>query len=220
MRLKATQLSVLTAITLAGTASSTTLLLQDGFTTTGIDKGGPYTSSLAGTAPTVGSGTWTGNAETGGWGQTGSGFATPSSSNFLAFTPVQGFVYTLTATMDWTSNPGGDRWMMLAFTNFNNHNWDGTGNYLTAAGANSLTEAELVRAGDATQTYTVTLDTTAPGWTNTAGYANVGWIMGNAGAANIGASRISNFSLTAVPEPAAALFGGLGLLTLLRRRRA
>ncbi len=121
--------------------------------------------------------------------------------------------------MDWTSNPGGDRWMMLAFTNFQNHNWDGTGNFISSGGVASTSEAALVRPGDATQTYTATLDTTALGWTNTGGYAYVGWIVSNAGAANIGATRITNFSLTAVPEPSSVLLGGLGLLALLRRRR-
>ena len=33
-------------------------------------------------------------------------------------------------------------------------------------------------------------------------------------------SEVSNFSLTAVPEPSVALLGGLGLMALLRRRRA
>ena len=33
-------------------------------------------------------------------------------------------------------------------------------------------------------------------------------------------SNVGNFTLTAIPEPSAALLGGLGLLTLLRRRRA
>ncbi len=200
-------------------ANAATTIFQDGFTTPGINNGGPYTSSLGGTAPTVGAGLWTNGAETGGHGQTGGGFATPSSSNFLAFTPVQGYIYTLSATMDWTSDPGGDRWMVLAFTDFQNHNWNGTGNFISSGGVASTSEAALVRPGDTTQTYTVTLDTTAPGWTNTDGYAYVGWIMNNASDVNIGAARITNFSLTSVPEPSSALLGGLGLLALLRRRR-
>lgn len=36
---------------------------------------------------------------------------------------------------------------------------------------------------------------------------------------NTGTRDFSNFSLTAVPEPSAALLGGLGMLALLRRRR-
>jgi uncharacterized protein (TIGR03382 family) len=37
--------------------------------------------------------------------------------------------------------------------------------------------------------------------------------------ANSTVANIDNLSITAIPEPSAALLGGLGLLALLRRRR-
>lgn len=42
----------------------------------------------------------------------------------------------------------------------------------------------------------------------------------NGATGNSGNNRIDNLQITAVPEPAAALLGGIGLLGLLRRRRA
>lgn len=55
---------------------------------------------------------------------------------------------------------------------------------------------------------TVALRLTATGFPNQAGsnFSNTGWV--------------DNISVTAVPEPAAGLLGGLGLLGILRRRRA
>jgi hypothetical protein len=38
--------------------------------------------------------------------------------------------------------------------------------------------------------------------------------------ANSSVANIDNLSITAIPEPSAALLGGLGALALLRRRRA
>jgi hypothetical protein len=56
---------------------------------------------------------------------------------------------------------------------------------------------------------------------NNIGY--VGWLTDVPGLANLNPAiqevKISNFSLTAVPEPSAALLGGLSMLALLRRRR-
>ena len=101
----------------------------DNFTTPGSNKGGPYTSSIDGTATTTGGGTWLAGVEAGGWGQTGDGRATPTSSNFLAFTPDSGRIYTVQATIDTTplggADPGGtNSWFALGFTS-SQHNWNG-----------------------------------------------------------------------------------------------
>jgi len=188
----------------SGRACADTVIYQDAFTTPGIDRGGPYTSSLGGIAPNVrgtdptpGGGsysasTWTFSAEIGGWGQTGSGYATPSSSNYLAFTPVAGAIYKLTATIDasaWTNV----EWFTIGFTQ-NPSNWQ-PGN-MVADLSDGNSDRGLVRGGQ-TKTLTVTLDTTTPGWTNSQGLAYVGWFTPVAGAGNIGLVKISNFTLTA-----------------------
>jgi hypothetical protein len=91
-------------------------------------------------------------------------------------------------------------------------------------------DPELFPTG--TQTLTVVLNTTAAQW-------SAEWFLGNTSIAEaafavdtnptinyVGFGRndgagidLSSFSLTMIPEPSAALLGGLGLLALLRRRR-
>ena len=44
----------------------------------------------------------------------------------------------------------------------------------------------------------------------------VGWALGSTSGTQ---SKLDNVTLTSIPEPTAALLGGLGLLSLLRRRR-
>jgi hypothetical protein len=215
-------------VSVAATTCEAAVIYFDDFTTPGTNQGGPYVSSLFNTAPSVdnngGGHVWTTDAETGGWGQTGSGYATPSSSNFLAFTPVQGYTYTLEADMYWTSDPGGDQWMVLVFADAASPNWPFGGDFLSTGGVGDLSEPSIVRSTENTlQHITVTLDTTSLSWTNTAGYAYVGWIMNGAGAGNIGASRIENFSLTAIPVPepsslAMLAFGSVSLWLAKRRR--
>ena len=165
-----------------------------------INRGGPYTQSLGGSAPTtrnaIGGGsasaTWTYNAETGGWGQRdygNNGVATPTSSNYLAFTPQAGHLYLLTATIN-ASAWGGSEWFTIAFTQ-SPGNWGGVGNCVADLANN------LVRGGH-TNTITVTLDTRAPGWSNTQGLGYVGWVTDVAGTVNLNSSQqltIDNFSL-------------------------
>ena len=65
-------------------------------------------------------------------------------------------------------------------------------------------------------TYTIFQDTSTTGFTlaNITGYDNVGY---TANFFESGDNYLLSF--TAVPEPSAALLGGLGLLAILRRRR-
>ena len=57
---------------------------------------------------------------------------------------------------------------------------------------------------------------------NSIGLTNSGglWTGTNGDVSYSFAQSTGDLTITAVPEPAAALLGGLGLLTLLRRRRA
>ena len=164
-----------------------------------INRGGPYTQSLGGSAPTtrnaVGGGssgaTWTYAAEAGGWGQRvygNNGVATPTSSNYLPFTPQQGHLYQLSAGIDATASTNGE-WFTIGFTSVPN-NWT-PGNYVADLGSN------LVRGGQS-KTISVTLDTRTAGWSNSQGLAYVGWFTDIPGQLNLSASqqlKIDNFTL-------------------------
>jgi len=168
---------------------------------------------------------------------------------FLAFTPTSGFIYTLSATLPQPSGSSGSgRWAAIGFTNAtlgattaSNAFWDGanaatawmlyrdSNNIAAFAGPGTAGGSGNI-AYSGTRTMTVVLDTTAAQWkvewfvdatsihewtytTNpTISYVGLGRANG------VGAD-FSSFSLTAIPEPSAALLGGLGLLALLRRRR-
>ncbi len=173
-----------------------------------ISKGGTYTQTLAGSTPTVRNGIaggsasaiWTSAAETGGWGQrdyNNNGVATPTSSNYLPFTPQPGHLYLLTATINaanW-STVNGD-WFTIGFTSLPN-NWV-PGNYVANL-SDGNPNAGLVRSGSA-KTIQLTLDTRSPGWANTSNLAYVGWIAVAPGTANLNPLvapqvTIDNFSL-------------------------
>lgn len=229
MKLKAIHLVAFTAFTLTGLAPAATVIYDDDFNDQqNINNGGPYTQTLAGSVPTTrigtlggsASATWQAGVETGGWGQRDFGdnnVATPTSSNFLVFTPVSSQTYTVQMTIDTTplggADPGGtNSWFTVGFTS-SQHNWNGDD------GA-TIDTGHLVRFNSnqvSTITYTVSgADLVA------AGIQYVGWITDRAGMVNLGGLgqiKIDNFSLTAVPEPNAVLLGGLGMLALLRRRR-
>ncbi len=172
-----------------------------------INKGGPYTQSLAGSVPTVrnaiaggsASATWQADVETGGWGQrdyNDNGVATPTSSNFLPFTPVAGIAYRLQATIDTTGAAGmGNSWFTVGFTS-SQHNWNG-------ADVGTIDIADLVRFNDAklsTITYTVRGDALIA-----AGIQYVGWITDGAGTVNLNPNApqvtIDNFSLMKIDNP-------------------
>jgi hypothetical protein len=155
--------------------------------------------------------------ETSGWGQrdyADSNVATPTSSNFLVFTPVAGYDYTVQMTVDTTALGGGGSasWFTVGFTSFQ-HNWNG-------ADSGTIDTANLVRFYSNTVT-TITY-TRSGADLIAAGVNYVGWITDLPGGINLNSVNqvsIDNFILTAVPEPSAALLGGIGLLALLRRRR-
>jgi hypothetical protein len=214
---------------LAVAANASTVIYFDDFNDQqNVNTGGPYTQTLATTAPTTRSGllggsasaTWLAGVETAGWGQrdiADSNVATPTSSNFLVFNPVAGYDYTVQMTVDTTAlggaDPGGtNSWFTVGFTS-TQHNW-------TGADGGTIDTAHLVRYNSNS---VVTITYTRSGADLIAAGINyVGWITDNAGAPNLNGSqqvKIDNFSLTAVPEPGAALLGGIGMLALLRRRR-
>lgn len=212
-----------------GAANAATVIYFDDFNDQQhVNTGGPYTETLYTTAPTTRNGvlggsssaTWQAGVETGGWGQrdyNDNNVATPTSSNFLSFTPVSSQTYTVQMTVDTTplggADPGGtNSWFTVGFTS-SQHNWNG-------ADGPTIDTGHLVRWNSnavTTITYTVNgADLVA------AGIQFVGWITDRAGTVNLngaGHVKIDNFSLTAVPEPSAALLGSFGMLALLRRRR-
>jgi hypothetical protein len=226
MKFKTIHLAAFTAFTLTGLAPAASVIYYDDFNDQqNVFTGGPYSQTLATTAPTTrigtlggsSSATWGSGAESGGWGQrdyADSNVATPTSSNFLAFTPVSGQTYTVQMTVDTTplGGGGGESWFTVGFTS-SQHNWNG-------ADAGTISTGNLVRFNTNTVTtisYTRTGDDLIA-----AGINFVGWVTDLPGGINLNSAaqvKIDNFSLTAVPEPGAALLGGLGMLALLRRRR-
>lgn len=218
--------SIILLVALTSAANAATVIYFDDFNDQqNVAKGGSYTQSLHTSIPTTRSGTlggsasatWLAGVETGGWGQrdyADSNVATPTSSNFLTFTPVSGQTYTVQMTIDTTplGGGGGDSWFTVGFTS-SQHNWNG-------ADAGTIDTGSLVRFNTNTVT-TITYTRTGEDLI-AAGIQYVGWITDLPGGINLNSAaqvKIDNFSLTAVPEPAAALLGGLGLLTLLRRGR-
>ncbi len=185
-------------------------------------------SPLVGTTSTTGGGTWVGAGFVGLNGNTVGGGA-----DSMAFTPQSGFVYDVTATINVTAANGS--WVGVGFLETNT-TYGFFGSQTTPAAlrttdwqiwpqafnANSLTSNEVLVRLDTTgvqwktamyqggiqigSTFTYTTNPTI----NWVGFVSEGTAVGN----------ISAFQLTAVPEPTTALLGALGMLALLRRRRA
>lgn len=205
------------------------------------------TGALDGSTPDVTSGgaTWTASE----WQENGSTatIATNDSNSnddsaFLAFTPTAGKIYTLSATMTVPTGGGTGGWVGLGFADTNTTTGSFWANDAAAwflyrpdtnvdtflgPGTNgSLDEGNHAGSAD----FDIVLNTEGASWTAewfinggsvrtatfgtnpTINYVGFGRENGNT-------SAIDNFSLTAVPEPSAALLGGLGMLALLRRRR-
>lgn len=226
----------------ACSASASTIVYQDLFNDQqNINRGGSYTQSLGGSFPTTrvnyaggsDTATWTFAAESGGWGQrdyNDDNVATPTSSNYLPFTPQQGFIYTLSSDITVNQDVGAD-WFTIGFVSAPS-NWVVSGAF-TVNDYNSVTEQGIVRWNSTnlgqTRRVTYTLDTTASNWTNTDNIGYVGWFTAGAGNVNLNSTNqvaIDNFTLTAqpVPEPGSLAGAGVGLLgaamLAFRRRRA
>ena len=187
-------------------------------------------STLVGTTPTTGGGTWVGaNIINLDGNSTGVGDAVS-----LAFTPTSGFVYDLTATIDVTNANGS--WLGVAFLQDNNA-YGFFGTQITPTALRTDRWQLWPQAANYNQTSNdvlIRLDTTGAQWTATyfQGGAQIGdtytYTGGNptinyVGIVTEGAAvgSVSAFQLTAVPEPStyAMVLGGLLNLSLIRRRR-
>ncbi|TAE76804.1 MAG: hypothetical protein EAZ84_06345 [Verrucomicrobia bacterium] len=164
--------------------------------------GGPYTQTLGGSAPAVRSVLRRCRPRP----LASNNVATPTSSNFLAFTPTSGQNYTVQMTIDTTglggADPGGtSSWFTVGFTS-SQHHWNGSD-------AATIDVGHLVRWNSnavTTITYTVAgSDLVA------AGIQYVGWITDRPGVVNLNSSsqvKIDNFSLIAsVPNPTLTYVG-------------
>jgi uncharacterized repeat protein (TIGR02543 family) len=185
-------------------ASAQTIYYDDFNDQQNVNNGGPYTQTLSTTVPTVRTGTfgssssatWQAGVEAGGWGQrdyADSNVATPTSSNFLPFTPDSSRVYRLEATIDTTplggADPGGtSSWFTVGFTS-SQHNWNGVD-------ASTIAVGQLVRWNSnqvANLSYTLNGADLVAG-----GVQYVGWITDRAGTVNLNAAaqvKIDNFRL-------------------------
>ncbi len=195
----------------AHVATAETIYFDDFNDQQNLFSGGPYTQTLANSVPTVRTGTlgssssatWLAGVEAGGWGQrdyADSNVATPTSSNFLPFTPDSGRVYRLEATIDTTplggADPGGSSsWFTVGFTS-SQHNWNGVD-------ASTIAVGQLVRWNSnqvANLSYTLNGSDLVAG-----GVQYVGWITDRAGTVNLNAAaqvKIDNFRLiTGVANP-------------------
>lgn len=184
-----------------------------------VYSGGPYSQTLSTTIPTMRTGnfgssssaTWLAGVEAGGWGQrdyADSNAATPTSSNFLPFTPVSGMVYKLEATIDTTplggADPGGTQsWFALGFTS-SQHHWNGVD-------ASTIAVGQLVRWNSnqvATVSYTMNGADLVAG-----GVQYVGWITDRAGTVNLNSAlqvKIDNFRLIAGDPNPTVTYNGNG----------
>jgi hypothetical protein len=190
--------------------------------------GGP--SALAGTTSTTGGGTWVGNGIV-----RLDGITAGAGADSLAFTPQNGFVYNLTATINVTAANGS--WIGVGFLESNGtYGFFGsqttptalrdTGWQIWPPGFNST---NLTTSNDVL----VQLDTTAAQWTaamfqgdtqigSTYTYATnptINWVGFVAEGPAVGS--VSAFELTVVPEPSTWALLAMGLMTILffRHRR-
>jgi hypothetical protein len=215
-------LSVLLLIVGTGKASAAVIYSQD-FPLNG--------NPLLGTTSTVGGGTWSGNNLF-----NIAGYTTGSSGAIaLAFTPVSGKIYDLTATINIAN--ANESWIGAGFLSTINDAYGFTG---------SPNSSAAIRNGDAWTTFPgggngitstdlrIRLDTTGAQWVSS--FYQGGVQMGSAYTYTTGnptinyvgfvsegtaVGSVSAFQLTAIPEPStyAMVLGGLLNLSLIRRRR-
>lgn len=214
-RFRDTSLNVVVCLVAASFCSRAETIYFDNFNDQqNINSGGPYSQTLAGSSPTIrsavfggsSSATWGSGAEVNGWGQrdySDSNVATPTSSNFLPFTPDPAKTYTVEMTVDTTPLNGGgsSSWFTVGFTS-SQHNWNGVD-------AGTIDTGNLVRFNSnkvATISYTVSGATLAA-----AGVQYVGWVTDLPGGINLNSAghvRIDNFRLFAhEPNPTITYHG-------------
>jgi hypothetical protein len=248
MKLKMTHVAALAAISLVGSASAASIysdtLIGSGATlnATAADTSSAFAGGTAGATWTSGT-TGAGINET----ATGASFTTADQAGanaaFLPITIAAGYVYTLQATLTTSG-----AWTSLGFSSTsNNGQWNETDGKApwallgggptffgggTSPGTNTDNPQAWTSTASGTATVTITLNTTLPAWST---FATIGGVdsttftyatnptinfvgFGQAFAT----SNVTDFSLSAVavPEPSAAILGGLGVLAFLRRRRA
>jgi hypothetical protein len=229
MKLKTTPLAALAAFTIAGSASAAVLL------NTGFEDDAVTVNSDTALVPA----SWTGYGSNGqyvvnGNALSGAGIAGANSGNqyFLAFANSTNLFSQIRqdSTLLWSSFTVGDSLTVSVYTTYRNdlttgnvafwlNDSDNAG--LLSSGVIDVTDAAVGAWTLRTWTYTIdqtTLDAAAAGsW----GAVEVG--IGTVYNANTNEQvAFDDVSLvyTAIPEPGTALLGGLGMLALLRRRRA
>ena len=227
--MKQTTIKLLSVLTLGAAlayipVASAEVIYQDNFNRTG---------DLNGSTPTVGGNTWSSSN----WSTDGSA-AKPAANGFMAilpFTPVQGNIYTLSASMNPIGVPDPSDWFVLGFTGRNaTDNWFVGDQYSASAGArgsNSVypdfyyngpgLSGNLGNFTDGVaHVYSITLDTTNPTSSNwTVAYSVDGiqvvapTALGYAPTINyVGfgnaatGGTIDNFSLTVVAVPGSSTY--------------
>ena len=230
MKPRTTSLAALAAFTLAGSASAA-VLVNTGFETDGIAANG-----FANITPT----SWTGYGPGGKYVGDGNVFAGISGANsgdqyFLAYVSSTFTVSQIRqdSTLLWSNMTVGDSLTISAYTTYRSDTNGAADTYFwlndTDAADNLGLNSAAINVTDVaagvwtlrTWTYTITqpiLDTAInDGW----GAVEVGLGIVKTGAADDQQVTFDDVSLvhTAIPEPSAALLGGLGMLCLLRRRR-
>jgi hypothetical protein len=265
MRLKHTPIAVLTAISLAGSASAATLLLSDNFNTQSEDWS-EFNNNLntdqAGTLKPV-TYTLSNNGDTSSWSMQ---HGNPTRNNEMLLVGTVGDKYAsldhnfatnannLDAPLEikfniWVDgNDGGGNWASIALSASQNLFVNNGGNkfsslFRDSGGTQQFASAATVGDGvftfaDGDQITLLLSDNAGTGsafdgngsvakmyvnnvlkatYTGLGLGASDGYISFQAYGAN---GHYDNLTITAIPEPRAALLGGLGLLALLRRRRA
>ena len=130
--MKQTTIKLLSVLTLGAAlayipVASAEVIYQDNFNRTG---------NLNGSTPTVGGNAWS----SANWSTDGSA-AKPDANGYMAilpFTPVQGNIYTLSASMNPTSPADSSSWFVLGFTNRN-----ATDNWFTATQSSASIAARV-----------------------------------------------------------------------------
>jgi hypothetical protein len=231
----------------AGTAGATTLIYSDTFSTAGTGLGGTTPTVTSGLLGGTSGATWVDPHGTGGDGGGWWNYGSPNTQGwgfdvaYLPFTAQSGQVYTLSANLTsggWGVNLG---FMQTTGAYGGMHQATDTGNCPLVGLApdstmqtfnKSIDQWPVIGHGTQGSLYSITLDTTGANWTfsfSGAGITDPTKVYTLAAnsitAIGIGSAgdntKVGNLTLTAVPEPGAyaLLLGGVGMLTMFRRRR-